>query len=177
MSKVNYAVAEKTTTTWLTPKSIIDLLGPFDLDPCTPQEGMPWRTAKIMLSPTDDGLATPWPVEDLVWHNPPYGRGQELWMEKAAEHGNNISLVFARTDTKWAHRFVFGHSNCRAVLFTEGRLRFCNKDGVEGDACPTGSMFVAYGEVAERRLRKAWENGHIKGHFIALQPRIAVTDF
>lgn len=41
MRKVNYAVAKKTTTTWLTPKSIVDLLGPFDLDPCTPCGGEP----------------------------------------------------------------------------------------------------------------------------------------
>lgn len=32
------------TDTWLTPKYIIDSLGPFDLGPCTP-DMMPWETA------------------------------------------------------------------------------------------------------------------------------------
>ena len=41
MNKANYAIAVETTTTWLTPKRIIDALGPFNLDPCTPVEGMP----------------------------------------------------------------------------------------------------------------------------------------
>jgi len=41
-TKINYEVAGDTTVTWLTPKSTIKALGPFDLDPCTPEEGMPW---------------------------------------------------------------------------------------------------------------------------------------
>ncbi|WP_049424377.1 DNA N-6-adenine-methyltransferase [Stenotrophomonas maltophilia] len=168
MNKANYANAIKTTTTWLTPKRIIDALGPFDLDPCTPVEGMPWATAEEMWTPVDDGLETPWPNDKFVWHNPPYGRGQEIWMEKAAEHGNNITLVFARTDTKWMHRFVFNHWKCRAVLFTEGRLKFCNSTGIEGQASPAGSVFIAYGKTAEKRLRKAWLNGDIDGHFLSL---------
>ncbi len=89
-------------------------------------------------------------------------------MEKAAEHGNNITLVFARTDTKWMHRFVFNHWKCRAVLFTEGRLKFCNSKGIEGQASPAGSVFIAYGKTAEKRLRKAWLNGDIDGHFLSL---------
>lgn len=62
-----------TTETWLTPPEIVHGLGPFDLDPCIPQQGMPWRTATRMLKPSDDGLKTPWPKSAFVWMNPPYG--------------------------------------------------------------------------------------------------------
>ena len=167
MNKANYANAIETTTTWLTPKRVIDALGPFDLDPCTPIEGMPWATADEMWTPIEDGLETPWPKDKFIWHNPPYGRGQEAWMEKASTHGNNITLVFARTDTQWMHRFVFNHEEARAVLFTERRLKFCNSKGIEGQASPAGSVF-AYGKKAEKRLEKAWRNGDIEGHFLSL---------
>jgi len=89
-------------------------------------------------------------------------------MEKASTHGNNITLVFARTDTQWMHRFVFNHEEARAVLFTEGRLKFCNSKGIEGQASPAGSIFIAYGMEAEKRLKKAWLNGDIEGHFLSL---------
>lgn len=44
--KMNLATGEKT---WLTPKYIIDELGPFDLDPCA-ADSMPWPTAKRMVT-------------------------------------------------------------------------------------------------------------------------------
>ena len=59
------------SATWLTPPEWIQMLGPFDLDPACPPE-MPWKTAERMLTPKDDGLATPW--QGRVWLNPPFGR-------------------------------------------------------------------------------------------------------
>ena len=38
---------------WLTPKSHVDFLGPFALDPCCPAT-MPWRTAETMVFFEDD---------------------------------------------------------------------------------------------------------------------------
>src|SRR5690606_31250780 len=107
------------TGEWTTPREIIQALGPFDLDPCTHEGGMAWPTARVMWTKKHDGLALPWPRSSFVWHNPPYGRGQEAWMKKAAEHGNGLTLVLSRTDTKWFHRFVFGHPNAKAVLFSK----------------------------------------------------------
>lgn len=136
---------DTTTTTWLTPRSYIEALGPFDLDPCTP-DVMPWKTASRMLTKADDGLATEWPKTDFVWHNPPYGRGQEAWMQKAAEHGNGITLVFARLDTAWAHDCVLSHHDTSAIVFLRGRVAFCRPDGTPGAACPCPAMLVAYGD-------------------------------
>jgi hypothetical protein len=53
---------------WLTPPSIIQALGRFDLDPCTP-EIMPWVTAEKRFTKADDGLIQDW--TGRVWLNPP----------------------------------------------------------------------------------------------------------
>ena len=43
----NTARTDDTTNTWLTPLSLIQSLGEFDLDPCCPPV-IPWSTAKQM---------------------------------------------------------------------------------------------------------------------------------
>ena len=69
--------------TWLTPRRIVDALGPFDTDPCTPCF-MPWRTATTMYNVFDDGTTAPW--HGRVWLNPPYGREAVPFMRRMAEH-------------------------------------------------------------------------------------------
>ena len=59
------------TDVWLTPPYIIEALGEFDLDPCSPIN-RPWDTAKKHYNVFDDGLAHQW--EGRVWCNPPYGK-------------------------------------------------------------------------------------------------------
>ncbi len=44
---------------WLTPPKIVEALGPFDLDPCSPVN-RPWPTAGRHLTIEDDGLAQDW---------------------------------------------------------------------------------------------------------------------
>lgn len=137
---------------WLTPPDWIARLGPFDLDPCTPQQGMPWSTAASMLRPSDDGLATPW-TGAFVWLNPPYGPPPviEPWMKKMAEHNNGIALIFARTDTNCWHEYVFGKAS--AVLFVRGRPNFHTPDGVRSRKnCGAPVALVSYGDRAKYRL-------------------------
>lgn len=158
-----FDIVESTTTTWLTPKAWIKALGPFDLDPCTPPK-MPWKTAKRMLTVQDDGLATPWPKKAFVFHNPPYGRGQEKWMKKEADHGNGITLVLNRADTQWFQTYVLKHPSVSAVLFIEGRVRFCYPDGRPSNmTCPVPAILVAYGEKAAKHLHQANKDGVVPG--------------
>jgi hypothetical protein len=83
-----------TTDSWITPRWLIDRLGPFDLDlcACTPQ---PWPCAARQYTEADNGLLMPW--DGLVWLNPPYGRATGAWLNRLALHGEGIALVFART--------------------------------------------------------------------------------
>ena len=75
--------ADSGQKTWLTPRRIVDALGPFDTDPCTPCF-MPWRTATTMYNVFDDGTTAPW--HGRVWLNPPYGREAVPFMRRMAGH-------------------------------------------------------------------------------------------
>lgn len=169
--------AAESTDTWLTPPELIwgspkdgySGLGPFDVDPCTPEEGMPWPTASRMLKPSDDGLATPWPEDAFVFMNPPFGRGQDAWMKKMANHpGGGIALVFARTETLWFQRFVINHPNVSALVFQQGRLKFHRANGEVGNAPPAGPAWIAYGDEGARRLKHAVKEGLIRGTCLEL---------
>lgn len=48
------------TNTWLTPQSLIEALGPFDLDPCAAPSPRPWPSAKYHIELPVDGLAEAW---------------------------------------------------------------------------------------------------------------------
>ena len=159
--------AGSTTTTWLTPPHIFQALGPFDLDPCTPPN-MPWRTATRMLTENDDGLATPWPKSEFVLHNPPYGKGMDAWMAKAANHGNGFTLIFERSDTRYYHDYVLSHPNTTALFHFEGRLKFHRLDGTVGKTAASPSVLIAYGFKARRRLVAAVKAGTLHGRLILL---------
>lgn len=143
--------------TWLTPPSIIEALGQFDLDPCSPLE-RPWDTAKNHFNILDDGLAQEW--FGRVWCNPPYGRQLGDWLEKASVYKNVMALIFARTETKAFQQFVFPHAD--SFLFIKGRLKFHRADGSVGNAANAPSLLIAYDEYNSEKL---FESG-IEGHHI-----------
>lgn len=168
--------ADLTTNSWITPPEIVEVLGPFDLDPCADFD-MPWPTAKVMLTKKQDGLATPWAKRDYALVNPPYSRepdGTDIgdWMDKLAQHGHGIALIFARVDTKWFHRTVFNHPNATSLVICHGRLKFCRRDGTQDKPAPVGSVFVAYGKKADTRLKAALKKGVIKGAYLQLAGRL-----
>jgi len=119
---------------WHSPPEIVEALGPFDDDPC--QSGMHY------------GLQRTW--HGLVWLNPPYDRDLGRWLNKLADHGNGIALIFARTETKIFFEQVWSRAD--AILFLKGRLHFY-QNGVraKGNA-GAPSCLVAYGQEAQRRL-------------------------
>lgn len=136
---------------WLTPPAIINLLGPFDLDPCAAPEPRPWPTASEHYAKQDgDGLKKPW--RGVVWCNPPYGNQAEAWLHRLAEHGEGIALVFARTETAWFQR-VMRHD--WLLFFPAGRFAFHRPDGTRaaGNA-GAPSVFLAIGANSKSRLRE-----------------------
>jgi len=144
---------------YLTPPEIIKALGPFDLDPCSPID-RPWDTAKLHFNVHANGLIKPW--ENRVWLNPPYGNKTKKWLCKMAIHGNGIALIFARTDTKMFHDFVWNKAN--AILFLKGRLFFYSLEGKQfphNSGAP--SCLVAYGLDNVTLLK----NSGIEGAFVA----------
>lgn len=150
------------TDEWLTPPHILEALGEFDLDPCSPIN-RPWPTAKKHYTIKDNGLSHPW--KGRVWCNPPYGNATGAWMFRCAHHGNAMGLVSARTDTKWFFEHVWNKAT--ALLFIKGRLYFHYVDGRQakdnGGAAP---VLVAYGSDNAEILRTCG----IRGAFIPLTP-------
>lgn len=109
---------------WGSPPPLIAALGPFDLDPCSwPAAQRKHFIAPLCFTKADNGLTKPWPEDDFVWLNPPYGRQTRPFLDKLAQHpAGGIALVFARTDTRWAQELVF--EKAHGVVFVQGRLRF-----------------------------------------------------
>jgi hypothetical protein len=133
---------------WLTPPELIGELGPFDVDVCAPVV-RPWPTATKHYTIEDDGLLQDW--EGLVWCNPPYGKKSGVWLERCAEHGNALALIFARTETKMFWEQVWEKAD--AVMFFRGRLTFHHVDGSKARANGGApSVLVAYGKEAVSRL-------------------------
>ena len=143
---------------WLTPPEILNALGDFDLDPCAPIV-RPWEMAKRHYTIDDLGLTKPW--HGRVWCNPPYGSQTGIWLQRLADHGNGIALIFARTETEMFFSQVWRRAD--ALLFIEGRLYFYHVDGKKAEAnSGAPSVLIAYGKENKARLREA----NIKGAYI-----------
>ena len=136
---------------WLTPPDIVQSLGEFDLDPCSPIN-RPWPTAAQHLTINDDGLMHEW--HGRVWCNPPFGREAVKWLRRMAAHGNGIALIPARTETAMFYETVWSCAD--AVLFIKGRPHF---HYVDGRRAPFNSgapiCLVAYGAANAQALESS----------------------
>ena len=138
------------TDSWITPREIIDALGPFDLDPCA-CEPQPWPCATRQFTFSDNGLLKDW-TGSRVWLNPPYGAATGKWLSRLAEHGCGTSLIFARTETEMFVQQVWKRAT--GLLFLYGRLFFHYPDGRRAAGNSGGpSVLVAYGASDAERLR------------------------
>lgn len=106
----------------ITPRWIVDALGPFDLDPCAAFP-RPWDCAKQNY--TNMGLSRHW--SGRVWLNPPFHRYEVgRWIDRLVRHGAGTALLHARTETAW---FAPIWQHATAVLFLARRVIFCREDG------------------------------------------------
>jgi phage N-6-adenine-methyltransferase len=144
------------TDVWLTPPSILEALGEFDLDPCS-SLNRPWDTAKHHYTIEDDGLAQEW--FGRVWCNPPYGKAMNPFLDKMVKHGNGIVLIFARTETKAFFDYVWDKAD--AILFIKGRLKFHTPDGKVAGTAGSPSVLIAYGEENVRALETCGIEGKL----------------
>lgn len=79
----------------------------------------------------EDGLTQNW-KDEVVWCNPPYGRGHiAKWVAKASLETLNgaitVMLLPARTSTAWFHKYIYRQQ----FVYTEflpGRLKFVGAD-------------------------------------------------
>ena len=150
---------ESYSDTYLTDPALIQALGPFDLDPCTPEK-MPWETARKRYTKEDDGFISEW--NGFAWLNPPYSE-LEKWLNRLADHGNGIALVFARTETQWFFDTIWNRAD--GIFFFEGRIYYFNEKGKRLSANAGGpSCLAAYGDEACKRI----QNSRIRGKYLSL---------
>lgn len=96
------------------------------------------------FSPGVDGLAQEW--TGVCWMNPPYGKGIDLWLEKARRSAIDgatvVCLIPANTSTRWWHRCVLAPAPGLSieVTFVDKKLTFV---GAKHPA-PFASALVVY---------------------------------
>jgi len=119
-----YSDQKNWSNTYLTDPKLLELLGPFDTDPCVHTE-MPWRTATTnMYNINDDGLSRNW--EGRVFMNPPY-RNVLQWAKKFIDSRDGIALLNGRSTETKATQLIMERSV--AIWFPKGRLSFFKPDG------------------------------------------------
>lgn len=147
-----HSVNDKNIT--LTPLSLIENFGVFDLDPC----GLKWhKTAKKIISLPDDGLIKKW--KGRVWLNPPYSYPKPF-IKKLAEHGNGIALVLNSTDTDWFQEY--GLKKANGMYLLKGRPKFTRMD-MTPVSIMRGVVLFAYGEHNCQSLKNCQLNGYYVG--------------
>jgi hypothetical protein len=133
---------------WITPRFILDALGPFDLDPAA-ADPRPWNCANESWA--QGGLERPW--HGRVFLNPPFDRrivGD--WVARLVRHGRGILLIHARTETAW-FRPIWKLAS--VILFLENRLHFHYPDGTRCSAnSGAPAALAAFGK----------DNAEILGH-------------
>lgn len=137
---------------WLTPKWILDALGPFDLDPCA-ADPRPWDCATRNFTECDDGLVQSW--TGRVWLNPPFNRYQVgRWVQRIADHPHGGTLLLhARTEAVW-FRPVWERAD--RILFLAKRLKFCDAAGIEAKAnSGAPAVLAAFGGYDAARLESS----------------------
>lgn len=152
---------------WLTPPSIINALGTFDLDPCAPVT-RPWSTALNHFTIEDDGLNKYW--DGRVWLNPPFGKYALQWMKKMGQHDNGIALLPARTETAMFQQYIFPVA--ASILFIKGRPHF---HYVTGKRAPFNSgapiVLISYGDENINKL----EHCGIEGKHVLINRTTAIV--
>ena len=129
------------TVEWETPQWLFDELHRefgFTLDPCATHE-----TAKCdkYFTKEEDGLKQSWDNE-IVFMNPPYGRGLEKWVKKAYDSkALVVGLLPVRSDTRWFHDHIYNDPNVE-IRFLKGRVKFLN--GQRPQPAPFPSMVVIW---------------------------------
>lgn len=149
----NTIKTEKSTNTWLTPRTLLDKLGHFDLDPCAATI-RPWDCADTNYTEEDNGLTKDW--FGRVWCNPPYGSEAYPFLKKWSEYkGPGLCLLFTRTDIKAWHEYIF--PTAKYIFFLKGRIKFCRPDGSQEATANAASCLIAW-DNSEYHLLKELEN-------------------
>jgi phage N-6-adenine-methyltransferase len=122
---INKGMMSSDIQTYETPIELfnkLDQVFKFELDVCAED-----NTAKCRkyYTPETNGLDQEWKINS--WMNPPYGREQIKWIQKAECEFEKykksiVCLIPSRTDSKIWHETIF--KRAKGVCFIKGRIKF-----------------------------------------------------
>lgn len=173
---------------WFTPSKYIDAAcrafgqDQIDFDPFSSAAANKTVKAKEYFTIEDNALEKPWPGSEdkkrakngmgvkkgrlkSVWMNPPYssplcGDAIRCFVKNFDDNvfESGIILVNNTTDNLWAQELLRGQTGCRAVCFTQGRIKFWNADGKPVSGNTRGQMFFFFTHNRKRidAFRKAF---------------------
>lgn len=132
--------SHQSENTWFTPKKFIDVLGPFNLDPCT-MSYRPFETAlnNYCHDLGVNGLEREWFGD--VWLNPPYGKQIMPFIDKFIEHKKGIMLIFARMGSEGVQKALNSGAYCYCL---RRRIYFIHKDGEKATNAGTDSCLIFF---------------------------------
>lgn len=128
------------TDVWLTPKPIIDALGPFNLDPCAAPIPRPWRTADAHICLPEDGLAADWEVFrdqngtvcPCQCHKPTCLESEPEKIDASRVQSGNDAVVDARNGNR--RTLTSSRPSGRPVMFTTPGVEIA-PESVRGTEC------------------------------------------
>lgn len=149
---------------FLTPRAIVEALGPFDLDPCDEDclwahqnptslcfMSLPENIENLSCSECYCGIHSDWSQFGIVWLNPPFSNIRPFLEKLIAHEPGGIALLPAATDTAWFQDLVLPYAT---IKFLRGRLKF---HVVDGSQLPQGIgrplLLAGFGEEAVKRIR------------------------
>jgi hypothetical protein len=136
---------------WYTPVMFVDaarrVMGSIDTDPASNARAQEWIQASKFFTKDDSGLEQEWAGN--VWLNPPYAQPLIThFCDKAVDEfklgrvQQAVVLVNNATETKWGQRLL---SNCTAVCFPSGRIKYLDESASPKLTPLQGQMFVYFG--------------------------------
>lgn len=151
MGKLNEALFSSKKQDWETPIDFFNKLNEvfeFEIDVAASDDNA--KCEKHFTEATN-GLAQKW--NGTCWMNPPYGREQIKWIEKAYNESltgaTTVCLIPARPDTKVWQDVIF--KKAIAICFVKGRLKF----GGSKESAPFPSAVVVFSKEMDRKQLKA----------------------
>ncbi|MCK5600910.1 adenine methyltransferase [Candidatus Pacearchaeota archaeon] len=115
------------------------------LDVCTTKAAAKRAGFHKFFTRRDNPLKKNWKQDFFM--NPPYSQ-IETWIDKAyKEHMkwsvNGVILTYAKTDTKWWHKYVEGQKGVE-VHFIKGRIKFLQNGKPSKNSAPYPSCFIHF---------------------------------
>jgi phage N-6-adenine-methyltransferase len=153
---MNKALLSSSRHNWMTPCDLFDQINShmnFELDPCAESDnlGLHFYTKK------DNGLQQSW-KEMVCFVNPPYGKEQRKWVEKALleKKSTSVFLIPARVDTKLWQEIIFKKAS--RICFLKGRVSFIDpktKKKTSPSPFPSALVLFNAGYFEKRNFEKA----------------------